>query len=286
MTQKQPSRKPTARTTTFFYLSLNEDINAKELVEKSYQQDRREYDSEGRLVRQIHYHQDGHELELDTYTYSENGFLAEETRKTEGDDFTERLRHEPGEGGKVAVTYRYYADGSFDTTAYAYDEEGRTLEVRTTDSDGEEEWKETHSYPSAMEEHVIRTEWEELAGERIIKRSEHGLLDRFVTNGEGETLEHIQHTYNEAGKVTHTRMEEEGNVYEIEFSLDELGNPVKEVHTSEEEGFVQTVENEFDADGNILKQRQLVETTGRPDSRFARQYDYEWSEVSASEEQA
>ncbi len=250
---------------------------AKELEEKSYVQSRREFDSEGRVISQITYRQDGKEVERETFTFDETGFLIEETKRTQDEDFTERIKHEKGGNDQKAFSYRYYADGSFDTTTYTYDDQDRLVELRTADSDDEEEVKEVYEYPEAGLQLSERYDWEELSGKRSIRTGEHGMVERKVTDAEGDVMELLQLEYNDAGKLVASTLEEDGERYEIKYELDDQGRPVKELHNSNDNNFQQTITNQFDDNGHLIHQQQLVNENGK-EIRFARRYDYEWPE--------
>ena len=162
-----------------------------------------EYDSNGQLIRS--------EMEgegFDTYSYTDDGQLAEQKGYNENGELLYTLTNEYDEAGNMVKGTDTYTDGSTSSvTTYKYDENGYLSEIYTDYGDGEYE-KDVYVYDA----NGLQLEYKFVAGTK-----------------DGETeIQRILNEYDEYGHLTH----------EVIFSMGSKLGEKKYVYTYDSNGNV------------------------------------------------
>jgi hypothetical protein len=162
------------------------DFENGEVVDKAdfYKIFHREMLSNGEQVCEIEYDKDGNELQKTANTYDENGNVILHELFTEG-VLVEKTEIVYDEKQNVIKETREFDEGFPLTTFFKYDEEGRVIEKRVDDVDGELQKKETFAYHPIWKDKIVKhvlldeedqitieedNEWEERSGEVKAKR--------------------------------------------------------------------------------------------------------------------
>ncbi|MDQ3111818.1 MAG: hypothetical protein M3R17_18170 [Bacteroidota bacterium] len=139
----------------------------------------REMLKDGQLIFEVEYDAGGNEVQKTQNTFDEAGKAILHELFTEG-TLAEKTVYERDAKGNVVKETREFEEGFPLTTIFKYDEEGRVIELRVDDSDGELQKRETFLYHSTWKDKVVlhevfdeedeislkeENEWEEREGE-------------------------------------------------------------------------------------------------------------------------
>ncbi len=144
----------------------------------------REMMKDGQLIFEVEYDDDGIELHKTVNTFDDKGKVSTLEIYNEG-ALAEKIIYERDEKGNVLKETRQFDEGFPLTTFFKYDSEGRTIELRVDDSDGELQKRETFVYHPVWNDKVVahevfdeednlslkeENEWEERDGEVKAKK--------------------------------------------------------------------------------------------------------------------
>jgi YD repeat-containing protein len=144
----------------------------------------REMLQDGQLVFEVEYDKDGNEVQKTQNTFDDAGKVILHELYTEG-ALAEKTIYERDEKGNVLKEIREFDEGFPLTTYFKYDDEGRVVEARVDDSDGELQKRETFVYHPVWKDKITlhevfdeeneislkeENEWEEREGEVKAKR--------------------------------------------------------------------------------------------------------------------
>lgn len=228
----------------------------------------------GRPVLETQYTAEEMAEQQTRYTYDENGFLIREVLTDGGGEVLEEKSFEPDEQQRVSKEFRHYADGSFDTLAYWYDDSGLVVKKVLSDDEGTVETIETFEYKEGMllREAVYDGE-EDLISENTYVYDEDGLPD-------GKVMQHLhdriyvrqEFIYNDAGqREAILSYDSDGELVErVLLTLDEKGRPtgVEE----EDKQRKNKMSLQYDDHDHVIFQEE-VDMRGELVSRVERAYD-------------
>ncbi len=233
-----------------------------------------------KVILERQYAADG-TLEQETaYEYDKNGFLIRETLREGDGTVMEEKSFEPDEKQRIAREFLHYADGSKDTITYRYDAQGRLVEKRSEDEDGDLEQLEIFEYRNG---HMVRKAVfdEEPAGE---DESEPAEEIRYTVDDAGRMLEeeicnhtdgyyrHKVHVYNDNGHRIAVKVydEEEELVERVLMEPDEEGRPVRLVEENRKKK--NTLNLRYNNKGDIVYQEEY-DLKGNLLNTVSREYD-------------
>lgn len=234
-----------------------------------------EYDAVlAKPVLETQYDAEGMAEQQTRYSYDESGFLIREVLTDASGEVLEEKSFEPDEQRRVRREFRHYADGSFDTLAYWYDDAGLVVKKVLSDDEGTIETTETFEYTDGLlvREAVYDGE-EDLVSESTYVYDEDGLLDgketRHLYDGISLRQEYI---YNDAGhREAILSYDSDGAlVGRVLLTLDEKGRPTG-VEEEDKQRKNQT-SLQYDDRGHIVFQEE-VDMRGELVSRVERTYD-------------
>lgn len=162
------------------------DFEEVETIDKTgfYKVFEREMKSDGQLIMEIEYDEDGAELHKTVNTFDDKDKILVHEMYTEG-VLAEKTIYERDEKGNVVKETREFDEGFPLTMLFKYDSEGHVVEIRVDDSDGELQKRETFAYHPVWKDKVVvhevfdeedkitlkeENEWEEREGEVKAKR--------------------------------------------------------------------------------------------------------------------
>jgi antitoxin component YwqK of YwqJK toxin-antitoxin module len=225
-------------------------------------------------LKEVQYGPDGQPEQVILFDYDERGhLLLEELREGDG-SIMEKKTYEVDEEGKVQKEFMHYADGSFDTILYQYNDKGQLIEKRTIDDEGEEEARVAFEYDG---DHLVReTHWDadgEMEQETIMEYDEDGLLSAVsVINHYESTRVRKEYAYDDKGQRAGLIVfnEDEEPVERVLYTSDEKGRMVKVVDENRRQK--NTTILDYDENDNVVKQEEF-DLNNRLLNRVERTYD-------------
>jgi hypothetical protein len=139
----------------------------------------REMKSNGQLILEVEYDEEGNEIQKTTNTFDDKGNVVVHELFTDG-ALAEKTIFVHDEKGNVVKETREFDAGFPLTTFYKYNEDGKVIELRVDDSDGELQKRETFTYHPVWKDKIVthevfdeedkislkeENEWEEREGE-------------------------------------------------------------------------------------------------------------------------
>lgn len=217
-----------------------------------------------KVILEKQYAADG-TLEQETeYEYDQNGFLVREILREGDGTVMEEKSFEPDEEQRVAREFLHYADGSKDTVTCRYDAEGRLVEKRSEDEDGDLEQLEVFEYRNglmtrnAVYDEEPAGEGEEEPAEEIRYTYDHSgkMLEEEVFNHTDGVFRHKVHVYNDNGHRIAVKVydEEEELIERVLMEPDEEGRPVRMVEENRKKK--NTLNLRYNNKGNIVYQEE------------------------------
>lgn len=147
--------------------------------EEFYKIFHREMDKDSQLIFEVEYDEDGTEIHKTINTLDDKGKVICHEIFNEGIS-AEKITYERDEKGNVVKETREFDEGFPLTTFFKYNEDGKVIELRVDDSDGELQKRETFVYHPVWKDKVVlhevydeeekitlkeENEWEERDGE-------------------------------------------------------------------------------------------------------------------------
>jgi antitoxin component YwqK of YwqJK toxin-antitoxin module len=288
----------------------------KELILKSSLQDHLEeheflythtvFSPSGKTESEIHYDSAGKIVQEYKFSYNEQGRLVEEMM-TEEDGFVADHKKYDYEQSRIAREYRYYADGSFDTIAYEYNEKDQVVKKTTIDPDGETENTEEFAYSGDHVSHYvmldnegevvseIKTEYDDKGNPvEIVEfdRVEGTTLRREISyypsgnkkealtwSEDDELIEKVVLSENEAGKVSEVVEENAHRQNKIQFGYDGAGNIILQEEYDRNGNMVSRVNRVFDSGHKLLNSDVFIDGAGRGFSKhYTLRHEYVYFE--------
>lgn len=115
----------------------------------------RVFTKDGELVAEVEYDPAGNEVQKQINTYNEKEKIVRHELYNEG-QLAETIDFTYDENGRLQSEYREFEEGYPLRTLYTYDDEGRVIEKRTEDSDGELEKRETFEYHAEWKDKIVK----------------------------------------------------------------------------------------------------------------------------------
>ena len=266
--EKQEKPQPKTQKVYRHYNGTWDDIESEENPDTSswkltYD---REFTKDGELVYEIELDVAGNEVQKQINTYNDKNKITRHELYNEG-NLVETIVFEYNDQGLLASEYREFEEGYPLRTLYTYDDEGRMIEKKTEDTDGEQEKRETFEYHSDWKDKVVNhkvfdeedtltheeeTEYEQQDGEVRVKTQKvtdhafgqvrktvyYSAKDRedniaYVTYNEKEkALELFKVFYDEKGREQEERSESilPSENYEVLYTYDDDDRIIHQEH--------------------------------------------------------
>jgi large repetitive protein len=239
-----------------------------------------EYNDKGELIAQSNYSAEGLLVEKITFEYDDQHRIVKQYYYTEPDEPSEVIHYERNEKGLLVKDVKQYMDGSFDTTTYHYDDEGRLLEKTTVDDEGVTDlveqftWKEKRMVKRQVtdsEKNILSFEefayddkgnitehqqMDEETGENQKTVSTYDAANRKISDeiydDEGDLQEKTSYQYDETGILLSSDYESPSKSSTTRYTYDENGNLLGLGETDEDGNQVLLVEHSYDEQNNRL----------------------------------
>ncbi len=222
-----------------------------------------------KIYSEIHYNQEGKKIKdlkydsferieyLIVFQYDDTGKLIEEITFEDEETFVERKTFEYDDKSNLSKEFLHYMDGSFDTVEYFYNHSGQLVEKKQYDSDYELEEFTTYKYDGV---NLINKKVTDAEGNVLKETSyafnENGDLieDYEIEENSGFEFKRVIE-FNDKGVKTATYIYNEGDLTVEKYCYDE-NDPDKVVKIIEENSNGKnTIELEYDNNGNVTLQR-------------------------------
>ena len=264
-----------------------------------------EFDSNGHVIEEINYQNNGGIEQKFQYKYNEKGLLVEQLLINDEEFIDEKKTFEYNENNIMIKELLFYQDETFDTTDYIYNNEGNLIEKITFDSDGEmESCKEilsengnkiseinfdseknvlkkiSYKYNEkgdevevvnydAVEDITVRTEY---------VFDENGIRSETLTyNTNNVIVEHNFYTENEKGQLIELIEDDQFKRSITVFSYDEKGNMIEQLETNETGEINQRLARKFDENNNLTEVAITIDRHGQGlNQNYMIQYVYEY----------
>lgn len=266
------------------------------------------YDSHGNILLQETFFSNGKVNEISAYEYDANGRLVNEKCRYGDADHSEQKTYFRNEDGLITKELKYFAEGSFDTITYHYNDQQQLTLKKTINDEQEPEEETIYEYKNGLLTRSATIDGDnELLLEETFEWDDEGRQISTKTfnalTGEDYTM---LITYDQAGrKQSETRLDEEGNeILRLDYAYDEVGNPLS-VHTEElnkqavmlftnddagnvilqEEKddtgqLLVSVKREFDTKNRLLSTEVFIDGQGRSlSTHYVSRYEYEYFET-------
>jgi len=234
-----------------------------------------EYDKKGNIIKEEKYMEKDVLEERSIREYDEEGRVIAELYYIDEEEWSEKRTFKYNGDGQLEEIYEHYLDGSYDTITHHYNKEGKLIEKRYTDEDGE------------LEERVIIT----FDGDKKVKEetfNEDGALSSSKTkeisndgklattrewypNDEEERI--FKDFYKEDGIREISERYHNGKIVSRNsYEYNDKGLPT--VIKEESRQSLSIIQLEYDNEGNLISQKE-VDPNGNERSSFIRKYDNE-----------
>lgn len=263
-----------------------------------------QYDNSGNLLMEETYLPDKSLEHRSSYRYNEGGQLIEEILEEEDGFISEHKTMEYDPEGRLHKVMLHYLDESYDVTEYHYDLEGRVIERKVTDSEGESGNRTVITYEGELliSEIEYDQDGEIIAGRKfeyddkgnLITEEEEG-PDNFRRahtyddagirtvsrkyNQDGQLIEKQSFIYDDQGRSTEVKEESRSGVEILRMDYDAQGNMIRQNSYNDKEELISSVERQYTTDNRIHKTRVRVEGSGqRPPQDYRLRFEYEFFE--------
>jgi antitoxin component YwqK of YwqJK toxin-antitoxin module len=264
-----------------------------------------EYDAKGEIISQSNYSAEGLLVEKIVFEYDDQYRVVRQYYYTEPDEPSEIIQYERNEKGILVKDVKKYLDGSFDTTTYHYDDEGRLKEKITVDDEGATDVVEQFTWKGKQLEkrQVVDAEQNILSLEEFRYDDQGNIVEHQQMNDEtgenqrtvsafdaakrkisdeiydeeGDLLEKTVYRYDETGKIVSSDYESPSKVSTTRYMYDEGGNLLSLSEADEDSNQVLLVEHSYDKQNNRLD--SMVFSGGgtlASNQHYRLTYEYEW----------
>lgn len=273
------------------------------LEEIEYVFQRTLFNSQGKVVSEIHYDAEGKIVQEYEFRYNNQGFLAEETMKEDDGFVAEHKTFEYDEKGNIARELRHYTDGSFDTIQYQYNDQGLLKFKEIIDPDGDRESTEAYGYENGLVSHYVMhdadgdittekhwafdekgntieyTEFDGFEGVSIRKTTEYypsGSKKEILTyNDDGKLVEKVLMKENEEGQLIEVLEESVTRKNTTHFSYDNAGNIIAQEEFDRNGNLISRVQRTYDEQKQLQTSDVFIDGSGRGLSRnYTLRHDY------------
>ncbi len=274
MSANKPKIKTRLETRHFFSL---EDGHSNELVGQARKERYREYNENGKVVREINYDPTDDDRILDEKhcTYNENGHLVEEKVTHIADQYEEHRTYDVDDSGKVVKSLQHYEDGSYDTVDYQYDDQNRCTGRTVTDSDGEHDGKEEWSYSenNSVEKRYFDYDGGEEKIERFTYDANGNELQQTAEEFGQETV-NISHEYNAENQLMVTTLSDARGDTKISYTYGDNGEVSEEQYHDHNGTLIQQSYLHYN-EQNLLTEEKRTIWIGESTREQSRKYEYE-----------
>jgi YD repeat-containing protein len=264
-----------------------------------------EFNPNGEVISQCAWSAGGLLVEKMIFEYDDQGRLTSQYYYTETGEPSEVLHYVRNEKGVVVKDIRKYLDGSFDTTAYVYDDQGLLKEKTTVDDEGtldlteqfvwkdklllKREAKDPEGNIVSVEEFTydergnitghMQTDEETGENHRTVttyNETNHKTGEE-VYSEEGDLLQKITYVNDESGKLISSEYESPQKWSTTEYHYDENGNPLGHLETDEEVNQLLSVEHIYDENNNRIE--SIIFSNGgtlATNQHYKLKYEYDW----------
>jgi len=275
------------------------------LEEIEYVFQRTLFNSQAKVVSEIHYDAEGKIVQEYEFQYNDQNLLVEEIMKDDDGFVAEHKTFEYDEKGNIAREFRHYTDGSFDTIQYQYNDQGLLKFKETIDPDDERESTEAYEYENGLLSHYLMhdadgdivseknwifdekgnvieyREYDGMEGGTTRKTTEYypsGSKKEILTYNQDEQLiEKVLMTENEKGQLIEVLEENVTRKNTTRFSYDNEGNIVAQEEFDRDGNLVSRVQRTFDEQKKLLTSDVFIDGIGRGLSRnysLRQEYSY------------
>jgi hypothetical protein len=259
----------------------------------------------GEVVKEEKYRADGVAEERSVRVLNEKGQMIEEILYMADDEIAEHNTYEPDEKGRVMKIKKFYADETFDTIEFRYNEQGKVTETVTINSDGEVEAREVFEYEKDNLTRKKEYEYEELVSEESVQFDESGksiegvnwnredgtrrneftwdeqgrLTKTLTYDDKDKLIGRMLYTYNEEGKITETDYETVRGRVITSIEYDEAGNAVEQSETNGKGETNHTVKRKYSDQHDVVEASVFIDRHGRDlNEEYILKYEYEYFE--------
>ncbi len=190
-----------------------------------------DFDTEGRVVSEIKFTEDGEMEEQNDYRYDANGKLIEHELYYALDEAREKVVLVRDEKGKLVSETKMYGDEKGAHVEFEYDSKDRVVAIVNYDDDGDFSSRETIEYNDAG---------------GIVKRSTLGIDNKIVSE--------IKFVYLSDKQVEETHYDEKGKMGNLTVTtFDDKGKEVNSVERNAQGKLISSMLNIFDDRGNVIE---------------------------------
>lgn len=230
--------------------------------------------SNGKPVKEIQYDPQGEPEHLVEYEYDSQGFMVLELMREADLSVSSRKTFEADQKGRRLKEHSHYADGSYDTITYTYDDNDQLVKKVAVDDEGQVEFTELFEYSDGR---LVREAWLDeddfLAKETLMQYDDEGLLDESVVRDlvEGtEIRKEFVHDEKGLGKGYVAYNENDEPVERVVLKYDDQGQLIEVVDENKRQK--NTTHMEYDPQGMVVKQEEY-DLNGQLVNRVERTYD-------------
>lgn len=268
------------RNTSIIEYVIDND-SGKEVETTRYRTERSLFDAAGKVLLEESFFPDGQRGERRAQEYDEKARLVRGLLY-DGDELVEERTYFYDADERLQRSLLRYQDGSLSESLYEYDAEGRSIAIRCTDEDGEEEYREEMRYDEKgnlihrkryeYEEAVWTRTWSYDDDQNLVLSMEEDhqtqsvLEKRFQQDAAGNLTEEKTYRDGKLSSITRQVFDDEGQLAELasespeqyerlKFSLDARGNQVAQEAFNRQQELVHRVERTFDEHNNPLETR-------------------------------
>ena len=265
------------------------------------------YDKNGNILLQETFYPNGSVNEIIANDYDANGRLIQEKCQFGDEDHIEKRNFYRNEEGVIVREIKYFAEDTFDTITYHYNDQqqlvskktindeqeteeetrfeymnGLLLRAATFDGDGELLKEENFEWDDAGRQTTVKTV-NTLTGEDFAIRTTYDQSGRKLSetreDDEGNPVQQLFYTYTDQGNLLSILTEENGKNAVMVYEYDASGNLIKQEETDEAGNVLILVKREFDEHNNPLSTEVFIDGQGlSPSSHYVTRFEYEFFE--------
>lgn len=266
-----------------------------------------EFDIEGRLLKDVKYDKGGDLEEMFEFFYGDKGRLEGENYYEDEQEPAEKKRFVYNEAGELTTIFKYYSDGSVDTTVCRYNETGQLIERMVTNDEGETEQRERYEWTDGrlVVEEVMDGSGTSMSRRTIEYDPQCKILSTTTWDGTADVETTIVNEYDASGTLIGIKhLDSDGDILEATlFQVDEDGNkvavsesayqpdvqtqvtynksdlPVKEEEVTKSGDVLSRIERTYNSEGREAETEVYLNGQGQQVSRhYFLKYDYEYFE--------
>lgn len=234
-----------------------------------------ELDSEGRVVSESKFSNDGELEEQSTYKYGEHGKLIEHELFYVIDDAREKRVLQRNEKGNVISEIKYYGSEEGSRTNYEYDAKENITGILTLDEEGEFASQEVIDYndKGAVIARTILDADNKVVSKTVFNYLSGTQIEEIETNSAGQMVSKTLNTFDEKGnELSSVQTNPEGKLISAMKNVyDDRGNVIEKIY---KDFYSKNVKNEYDEQNRLLKQ-EIFDVNGMLVKRNAFVYDEE-----------